>query len=241
MSVGKGKGFGIMQRVRAFRAFTLSELLVVIAVIAIVAALLLPALGRVKDRAKGVSCLGNLRQWGQALYFYTLANDDFLPREGAPTPTEAELKRPDYQAWYIELPNQMRATRYADLPWRTNPAVVPARSVWICPANLRRCDASSKTNNLFHYCLNENLDGTEKNDRPTRLGALRHPAGTIYLFDSKNLPAVGSASFIHTNLHNRGAQFLFLDGHSARFKSTDYWDFAKRRALTNNPNIRWYP
>ena len=236
-----GIGKGTMQRVRAFRAFTLLELLVTIVIIAIVAALLLPALGRAKDRAKGVSCLGNFRQWGHALHFYATSNEDFLPREGAPTPTEAELKKPGYQAWYIELPAQIHAPRYADMPWRTNPAIVPARSVWICPANPRRCNASSKTNNLFHYCLNENLDGTDKKDRPTRLGTLKHPDATVYLFDSKNLPAVGGASFIHTNLHQRGAQLLFLDGHALRFKNSDYWDFAKRRALTNNPNIRWYP
>jgi prepilin-type N-terminal cleavage/methylation domain-containing protein/prepilin-type processing-associated H-X9-DG protein len=223
------------------RAFSLLELLVVMAIIAILAVLLLPALGRTKDKAKAVSCLGNLRQWGIALHFYAMSNDDFLPREGAPTPSEAELKKPSYQAWYVELPAQINLPRYADMPWRTNPSINPGRSAWICPSNPRRCDASRKTNNLFHYCLNENLDGTEKYDRPTQLGAVPHPTSAIYLFDSKNLPAVGGGSFIHTNLHSRGAQFLFLDGHSARFKNTEYWDFSKHRALTNNPGIAWYP
>jgi prepilin-type N-terminal cleavage/methylation domain-containing protein len=60
-------------------AFTLIELLVVIAVIAILMALLVPVLGRAKEQARRVACMGNIRQFLIGIQVYSSDNREHLP------------------------------------------------------------------------------------------------------------------------------------------------------------------
>ena len=60
--------------------FTLVELLVVIAVIGLLIALLLPALGSVRESAMGAMCSSRMRQCGIAMHTYAESHGGYLPK-----------------------------------------------------------------------------------------------------------------------------------------------------------------
>ena len=60
------------------RMFTLIELLVVISIISVLSGMMMPALGKTRQTARGISCASNLKQIGLYIEQYQASNDGWL-------------------------------------------------------------------------------------------------------------------------------------------------------------------
>src|SRR2546428_9800982 len=100
-------------------AFTLIELLVVLAIIAILASLLLPALSRAKESARGAKCISNLRQLGVATMTYSMDFNGHLP---------------SFRNWLFTKPGDLTSGRL--YPY------LDSKPVYLCPTD--KIELSSK-------------------------------------------------------------------------------------------------
>ena len=110
--------------------FTLVELLVVVSVIAILIALLLPALGKARDKARGISCLGNMKTSGQLIHMY--AND---------SGGNVIVKVHNSYSWlrYLQLTDWVR-----NVSKETN-------APWCCPLTKGTFSQKNNTKLYYHY------------------------------------------------------------------------------------------
>ena len=180
-------------------AFTLIELLVVIAVIGILASLLLPALGRVKDRAQSGHCLSNLKQLGIAM---TLYSQEFNGRIQVDAPLD-----PDTTWGSILNTNQP----------------LQAMNVFLCPSY----PPHQFTNWLYTYGVRQDLPPeVSQGDfgEILKISLVAQPTEFLLLADTTSLGrgGAGSRQYYYFRVdqenqvqarHNNCANGLFLDAH----------------------------
>jgi prepilin-type N-terminal cleavage/methylation domain-containing protein len=221
--------------------FTLIELLVVVAIIAILAAMLFPVFAQVREKARGVTCLNNLKQIGTGLHLYLQDYDETYPlnRFAMPASRDCGKQSPPGYTWKESVQ-----------PYVKN------GDVWVCPsakfASINPCCQGSTTfktsyglnGSLFNVSATQrSVDKVEisgPDGRPQRavvLADIQRPAEAVWLIEEDRgweacpdngdwtIPSGGGP-----DRHTCGNNWIYCDTHArwAKLASTlapwDAWN-----------------
>lgn len=171
---------GHSPRICTPRGFTLIELLVVIAIIAILAGMLLPALGKARDKARATACQSNLRQLILATLMYD-EDQKTLPI-GWPDATalsQAQAKGEPAPIWYRQLQ-----------PYLGRSAKTAGQGVFVCPASVQKAKpdekigAALRAGGFWGYLAYGQNGMINNGRRDMALRQVHDPVGTVMFGDS---------------------------------------------------------
>ena len=223
------------------RRFTLIELLVVIAIIAILAAMLLPALGRARETAKRIDCVGRLRQQGMAFGMYLNDNKDYYPTNLGTT-GEAWYQK---IAQYLGLKNETYYKRTTPLvcPNTPNPPRV-GTSTTVCPmyGGAYGCNAAIMRSATFSNSLrNEthpNYICTETTKQPQTAGISLPGLGGLFAIPPLTGVEEPNNPDLFFGRHQLSVNALLSDNSVINLKSREVYEESLR--YQNREYTRWW-
>ena len=202
------------------KVFSLIELLIVIVIIAILAAMLLPALNKARESARGTVCIGNLRQIHTAAVSYASDNKDWDP---------VYTGKRESCTWEYALSSYLGFWK-GDVN-KTDEHIKMQKTIYICPSHKPTASDSSAPGYYgrcyginFYFSTNPsyNSDGIGQ-----KASKIKYPSRLIYFaeHDQRFINSTYKYKYygndtwkqlISPAWHNGWHQYIHYDGHTAK-------------------------